>query len=305
MTDSHNLYLLPLLKKYVEDFVSLPKWQRVLSRIAKYKLLILAKKDKQNHRGMPAQANTFWGDTFHVLLPAAADIYLCGGKTHDSEIRLAKYLIRHLQAHHIVIDIGAHFGYFTLLAAHLAASGKVYAIEAAEHTFSVLSQNVASKKNITALHHAMSDYIGEFSFYEFPILYSEYNSLDRDQYRHESWFADIHITETNIPCTTIDHFCNQKHITPDFIKIDVEGAEDKVVEGAASLLAAHNTVVSVEYIRPKNDTGSSAHQRAFDKLVSLGKKPHLIDTHGQLFSVSNMDDYFSKSSSDSENVIFL
>jgi FkbM family methyltransferase len=44
--------------------------------------------------------------------------------------------------------------------------------------------------------------------------------------------ADGDATTVAVPVTTIDEFCAQAHLTPDFIKIDVEGAELDVLRGA-------------------------------------------------------------------------
>ena len=48
------------------------------------------------HRGVAAEAKTFFGTPLSMLLPSATDIYLTGGKTHDSEIRLAQFLLNTL-----------------------------------------------------------------------------------------------------------------------------------------------------------------------------------------------------------------
>jgi len=44
--------------------------------------------------------------------------------------------------------------------------------------------------------------------------------------------ADGDATTVAVPVTTIDEFCAREHLTPDFIKIDVEGAELDVLRGA-------------------------------------------------------------------------
>jgi FkbM family methyltransferase len=44
--------------------------------------------------------------------------------------------------------------------------------------------------------------------------------------------GDRTVTTVDVSVTTIDQFCAREHLTPDFIKIDVEGAELDVLRGA-------------------------------------------------------------------------
>src|SRR5690606_8834209 len=89
--------------------------------------------------GWKVSTSTFFGARMQLLLPAATDVYLTGGKTHDSEIRLSRFLINRLKPGDSFVDVGAHFGFFTLLAAHLAGSdGRVWAFEAAPRNFHIL-----------------------------------------------------------------------------------------------------------------------------------------------------------------------
>ena len=51
--------------------------------------------------------------------------------------------------------------------------------------------------------------------------------------------------------TTLDHFIHG-HGVPDFVKIDVEGEEDRVLAGAAELLARRSTVFLCELHSPED-----------------------------------------------------
>lgn len=76
----------------------------------------------------------------NIALPASTDIYLTGGKSHDSEIRLAKFLIKNLNQGDNFVDIGAHYGYFTLLGAHLVGKGGRVFFEPGKSTYSLLEK---------------------------------------------------------------------------------------------------------------------------------------------------------------------
>ena len=137
-------------------------------------------------------APLFYGDKMKIALPASMDIYLTGGKTHTSEIRLASFLLKNLEKGAQFLDIGGHFGYFTLLAAKaVGLKGKVYSYEPSEKSFNLLKLNTEKQKNVNCLNQAVSDKEGEITFYQFPVIYSEYNSMDISQYENEEWFQNL------------------------------------------------------------------------------------------------------------------
>jgi FkbM family methyltransferase len=49
----------------------------------------------------------------------------------------------------------------------------------------------------------------------------------------------------DVPCTTLDSFVRSSGVIPDVVKIDVEGAELLVLEGAKRLLAVHRPVLII------------------------------------------------------------
>jgi FkbM family methyltransferase len=150
------------------------------------------------------------------------DLFLSGGKTHDSEIRLCRYLIQQLEAGDCFCDVGAHVGYFSLLAKQLiGASGKVIAVEASPVTYELLEINCRNK-HIETHQMALSEHTGQLDFYVFPALYAEYNSVDIAQYKGKDWFEANPPTLHHIPCSTLNHLL--QHINERcFVKIDVEG----------------------------------------------------------------------------------
>ena len=74
----------------------------------------------RNGKEMPVRINILTGHKMKLLLPAGMDIYLFGCKTHASEIRLSKFLCKNLLPGQVFYDVGAHFGFYSLLAAALA-----------------------------------------------------------------------------------------------------------------------------------------------------------------------------------------
>ncbi|SNC66076.1 methyltransferase, FkbM family [Hymenobacter gelipurpurascens] len=298
----------PLLQQLdqVENLANATKWHRLLHAPGKYlyaigfRQLVYARTKK----GLVKQVNTFFGVPMQVVLPAGTDIYLTGGKSHSSEIRLARFLINTLQPGDTFLDVGGHFGYFALLASRLVGqSGRVLAYEASRSTYAVLAENVKGKANIEAINQAVSDKQETISFYEFPVLYNEFNSMDVAQFAGEKWFKEFKPTRIDIPATRIDDVLATTNREPAVIKIDVEGAELKVIGGAADSLRRLRPFVVMEYLEPKRH--NAEHQKAVTLLQELGYAAHSLDAAGQPVPCADLDAFLVQHNYDSDNFVFI
>lgn len=255
-------------------------------------------------KGWFTGAKLFFGAKMKIVLPAATDLYLTGGKSHRSEIRLSKFMIINLRAEEHFLDIGAHFGFFTLLAAEIVGDkGKVKAFEPSTKNYPLLLANTQAYKQVEAIPKAISNTSEHLVFYEFPPLYSEYSSADIEQFRSEAWFEKNRPTKTEVPATTIDALTGQGHFLPNMIKIDAEGGELMVIEGGRQFFLQHSPVIVMEYLAPERK--NEAHQKAKELLVSLGYFPHIILDDGQISSIGDIDAYLEQEQQESDNIVFL
>ena len=118
------------------------------------------------HKSVSVSAKTEWGDTMLLSLPAGTDIFLTGGKSNDSEIRLSKFIVNYLGEGETFIDVGSHFGFYSLLACKcVCETGIVISIEASLESFKILKINTESYKNITAINFVVGSEKGEVSFF--------------------------------------------------------------------------------------------------------------------------------------------
>ncbi|PJG55629.1 hypothetical protein CVM73_08720 [Bradyrhizobium forestalis] len=74
-----------------------------------------------------------------------------------------------------------------------------------------------------------------------------------------------------IPCTTLDRVYEERQRAPDIIKIDVEGAEQSVINGGAQLFREHSPIIFIEVL-PQNFDGvktllSSSGYQIFDAVT--------------------------------------
>ncbi len=292
--------------KKVEQLAFSGRWTRLLHNPVRYINTLTFTKFvyPRTLKGRLKKATTFFGKEMQVLLPSATDIYLTGGKTHDSEIRLAKFMINRIVPGDVIVDVGAHYGYYTLLASELTGSkGTVYAFDAAANTFSILQNNVADAANVKVVHNAVSDKEENVSFYEFPVLYSEYNTMNVEQFHGSDWIHNYKPEKVTIAAITLDGFIRSANIVPQFIKIDAEGAEDKVIAGAIHTLAAHAPVVVVEVLSVGRL--NAPHMKAVDMLKEWGYASHVINNDGMLEAADDVSGYFGQNKIESDNIVFI
>tara|TARA_R110002096_G_scaffold25004_1_gene78611 strand:+ start:5060 stop:5896 length:837 start_codon:yes stop_codon:yes gene_type:complete len=134
----------------------------------------------------------------------------------------------------VVFDVGAHIGLVTLPASEvIGEGGKVYAFEPADGNRQFLNYHLEANKiaNVEVesfLLGAKDD--DEVAFYA-QVGAAGTNSILHLENKGE-------FEQTLVRQTTIDSYCDANGIGPDLIKIDVEGAEIGVLQGAEKTLAA-------------------------------------------------------------------
>lgn len=253
-------------------------------------------------RGFWAQTRTFFGSPLRLLLPAGTDLYLFGAKTHDSELRLSLFWMKNIPAQATVLDVGAHFGYYSQLASVLVGEqGQVIALEASQVVFEVLQLN-AKNENIRTVHAAAGAKMDSITFYEFPIFYSEYNTLHPEQYQGNSWFRTMRPTPINTPQLALGDWLQQEGLSPQWIKIDVEGAEWEVIQGLETYLKKEAVTLSMEYIPQADQT--SSYRQAYQQLLAWDYQCFWINTEGEPTPCMDPDVFLLQKGLDSDNLLF-
>jgi FkbM family methyltransferase len=126
-------------------------------------------------------------------------------------------------------DVGANIGSYSLIASELP-DVCVVSIEPHPRTFFLLEQNVHrnARSNVTCLNLALSREEGEVWFTD--KFDSETNSVVQG--------GENGIGKIRVPCRRLDSICRELNLYPDFIKVDVEGYEDAVLEGLGNYAGA-------------------------------------------------------------------
>lgn len=133
------------------------------------------------------------------------------------------------EPHHIILDVGAHIGTFSLLAASKVTKGMVYAVEANKESFNYLRINIVLNKchNVTANHLALSDRKGETTLY-----YRDVNS------GHSIMTKTSHGEQ--VPTDTLSDYFSMNGIEHcHFVKFNCEGAEFPILLSAPAEVLSH------------------------------------------------------------------
>ena len=179
---------------------------------------------------------------------------------HDDELALTKYC----QNATTVIDVGAHIGTMTIIAASLLApGGQVLAFEPSPRFFRILQKNISLNKL-------------EEQVQAYPVAVG---ATPKQTFINEAVADDTtnHIDTVGTPVTqtTLDAQ-TQNYRVIDFLKIDVEGYELEVLQGAPLTLTKTKTIYIEFYTK---------------NLLGAGSNPaiiiSLLTQHFDLFTLSD------------------
>lgn len=166
-----------------------------------------------------------------------------------------------LKAGQIFFDIGANVGYFSLLAAKLTApNGFVVAFEPLPRNTRFLRQHIelnALEQRIILYEAAVSDHDGK-AFFDFGKSSAMGHIASQGQMEVQLLSLDRLVKIGELPM-------------PDVIKIDVEGAEFEVLQGAQRILSEHHPLLFID------THARTAHEKSIQFLMELGYKLEFLD----------------------------
>ena len=166
-----------------------------------------------------------------------------------------------------------------------------------------MKKNLENRPNIQVFHNALTDSEMDLIFYEFPVLYSEYNTLHVAQFEHEKWFKKFQPIENTVKGITLDAVFEKFALKNTVIKIDTEGAEAQVIAGARAVLAHQNLVIIMEFLTDINK--NEGHHQAFTMLIEAGFNAYFIEKNGEISILIDIEMYFLNHPSESDNFVFI
>ena len=143
-----------------------------------------------------------------------------------------------------VLDIGANIGWYAIRFAKRDSIAQVHAFEPMPVSYAYLQRNVAINgvaERVRCYNYGLSEACGHFDFFVAPTGGTNASLLNVAGATNARAVVGLTLT--------LDQWCSNQEVRPDFIKCDVEGAELLVFRGGRKTLAEHRPVVFAELLR--------------------------------------------------------
>lgn len=221
-----------------------PKGVRLVNTLHGFNLYV-------NCRDWAVAPSLVWA---HVWEPAETELFL-----------------QHVKEGMTVLDIGAHIGYYSLLASRLVGKeGRVYAFEPSPESYDLLLQNLELNDvtNAKPVQRAVSDKTGITELY-----------LSRDSLASNTTsraFPDWQPIE--VQCVRLDTAL--KDVPVDFIKMDIEGGETRALNGMLNILERNPNLEMIVEVYPKGLAGAGSSLEEYIRLLRRYFRLYIIRKHG-------------------------
>jgi len=150
----------------------------------------------------------------------------------------------------VVIDAGAHIGVFSIFAANLALCSRIYSFEPVVKTFEFLKENTGYYPQITCVNYGLGNEVSQKNIFVGSIYPSGSVFEDSPFYSGKSDGRECE----SVNVSTIDAFVADNGIPHvDFIKMDTEGYEAKILKGARETIKKWKPVISMSAYHNSND----------------------------------------------------
>ena len=176
----------------------------------------------------------------------ASIVFWRGWAGHEAETVLPFYELA--ASARVTLDVGAHVGYFALLASLANPRGRVFAFEPLPRVRDRLVRNVAiNHLAVTCPSQALGDAPGTARFYHLKDGIPSSSSLSQEFM--QSIAEEDSLTSLEIDVMTVDDFVDSRNIKGvDLVKIDTEATEDQVLMGMTRTLERDRPAVVCEVL---------------------------------------------------------
>lgn len=192
----------------------------------------------------------------------------------------------------VVVDIGAHIGYYSRIFSRLVGKeGVVYAFEADPENFELLERNTKHLYGVKRYPIAISDRPGTVSFYHCEGksgLHSLVANIPP---------GNVSIRKISVPTSDLDSILSKEGVKKvDLIKMDIEGWESTALEGMLEILKNNRPIQLVFEFAPSWLSAAGTMPAKFlEKIASLGFNIFVVTPDG-------LQDFYTHKTSDLKNL---
>lgn len=156
---------------------------------------------------------------------------------------LKKQISQYLPLNPIIVESGAHIGRDTLRMSKLWPTAQLYAFEPVLYLYEQLTERIKNSPNVTCYNLALSDHTGTETFYVSSGASSAVSSFyEPHEYIKER--PNVFFNKTEVPTITLDAWAQNQGITQvDFMWLDMQGAELKVLKASPNILKTAKAMV--------------------------------------------------------------
>jgi FkbM family methyltransferase len=177
-------------------------------------------------------------------------------------------------------DIGALYGYFSLISNNIFKKLEVYSFEMNPHSYLMLKNNIISNDDIK-------------NFKLINVGLSNLSKLDAQV--NINGFILHENGAVSLDLLTVDKFAFLTDSKPDLIKIDVEGYQSKIIPGATNVIQRYKPYIIAEFdnLETMRQLGTT-NKEVFSPLFKLGYKMYWCKNHrsrNSHFIEVNYDDF--------------
>jgi FkbM family methyltransferase len=151
-----------------------------------------------------------------------------------------------------IMDIGAHIGFFSALAAWIAGrNGQVHSFEPTPSTFEILSKNVESMRRYCPIvvpnMLAVGSQPGTATLLDCGSQMSSRNTLAvSPRITDAASLAMMKLHSVQVPIVTLDQYVLDRGLKPGYIKVDAESFEMEIIKGARNIINMFHSLISLE-----------------------------------------------------------
>jgi len=202
--------------------------------------------------------------------------------------RLTDCIENELKKKSVFVDVGANIGFYSILASKkVGKNGKVFSFEPEHKNHRLLRKNIRRnhRKNIVPLKKVVGEKDGKISFY-----INKDNPSDHRAYNNNENWKHIELDSVNL-----DNFFKESNHKVDFVKIDVQGFEESVLNGMKQIIHKNKQIkIIMEFWPVALESAGTKPEKIISYLDKEGFKFYPIRENGKYSRVLSATEVLNK-----------